>query len=67
MLVTYTIPEGLPLTDEQKRELEALKDRPIVYDEDCPELTPETERALLNAAIQRNWMKRRAEDRKATV
>ena len=31
----------VPLTDEQKAEIRALKNRPIVYDEDCPELTDE--------------------------
>ena len=30
-----------PLTDEERAELEALKDRPITYDEDCPPLTEE--------------------------
>ncbi len=29
------------LTDKQVKMLEALKDRPIVFDEDCPELTEE--------------------------
>ncbi len=29
------------LTDEQIRRLQALKDKPITYDEDCPELTDE--------------------------
>ncbi|MBR0260904.1 MAG: hypothetical protein IJQ85_03825 [Selenomonadaceae bacterium] len=29
------------MTPEQKAEIAALKNRPIVYDEDCPELTDE--------------------------
>ncbi len=29
------------LTPEEIAELEALEDRPIVYDEDCPEMTEE--------------------------
>jgi len=29
------------LTEEEKEELRALKNRPIVYDEDCPKLTEE--------------------------
>ena len=32
---------GQPLTAEQIAELDALEDRPIVYDEDCPKLTEE--------------------------
>ena len=42
--VTYILRRGQPLTEEQKAELEALKqmsDDDIVYDEDCPKLTVE--------------------------
>ena len=42
--VTYILRRGQPLTDEQKAEIEALKqmsDDDIVYDEDCPKLTEE--------------------------
>ncbi|MBR3570793.1 MAG: hypothetical protein IKN96_08395 [Oscillibacter sp.] len=41
MTVRYTLKRGQPLTPEQIAELDALKDRPIVYDEDCPEMTEE--------------------------
>lgn len=43
MLVTKVIDLNAPLTPEQKEELRALKDRPIVFDEDCP---PQTEEQL---------------------
>ena len=39
--VTYILHKGQPLTEEELEELRALKDRPIVFDEDCPELTEE--------------------------
>ena len=42
--VTYILRRGQPLTEEQKAELEALRqmsDDDIVYDEDCPKLTDE--------------------------
>ena len=39
--VTYILRKGQPLTEEEREELRALKNRPIVYDEDCPELTDE--------------------------
>ena len=42
--VTYILRRGQPLTEEQKIELEALKqmsDEDIMCDEDCPELTEE--------------------------
>ncbi|MBR1646450.1 MAG: hypothetical protein IJ685_06700 [Selenomonadaceae bacterium] len=41
MLVTKVIDLNAPLTPEQEEELRALKDRPIVFDEDCPPQTPE--------------------------
>ena len=43
-IVTYVLRRGQPLTEEQKAELEYLRnmsDDDIVYDEDCPELTAE--------------------------
>lgn len=42
--VTYILRRGQPLTEEQKKRLEALKnmnDDDIICDEDCPELTDE--------------------------
>ena len=39
--ITYILRKGQPLTDEELEELCALKNRPIVFDEDCPELTDE--------------------------
>ena len=41
-MVTYVLRRGQPLTEEQKAELEFLKnmsDDEIICDEDCPELT----------------------------
>ena len=43
-MVTYVLRRGQPLTEEQKKRLEALKqmrDEDIICDEDCPELTDE--------------------------
>ena len=38
--VFYFLPNPPPpLTEEEKAEIAALKDRPIVYDEDCPPMT----------------------------
>ncbi|MBQ6005091.1 MAG: hypothetical protein IJQ85_02215 [Selenomonadaceae bacterium] len=40
--VFYFLPNPPPpLTEEEKAELAALKDRPIVYDEECPPTTKE--------------------------
>lgn len=41
MIVTYKLEPGTPLTPEQIKRLDALKNRPIVFDEDCPEMTEE--------------------------
>ena len=41
MIVTYNLKPNTPLTPEQIKRLDALKDRPIVFDEDCPEMTEE--------------------------
>ena len=39
--VFYFLPKDAPLTAEEKAEIAALKNRPIVYDEDCPPTTKE--------------------------
>lgn len=41
MIIRKDIDFNKELTEEQKKMLEALKDRPIEFDEDCPELTKE--------------------------
>lgn len=41
MTVRYTLKRGEPLTPEQIKRLDALKECPIVFDEDCPEMTDE--------------------------
>ena len=43
-IVTYILRKGQELTEEQKQELEALRNMPdedIIEDEDCPETTDE--------------------------
>ena len=39
--VVYTRGQLPPLTEEQKREIAAAADSPIVFDADCPEQTDE--------------------------
>ena len=41
MLVTYNRKKGTPLTPEQIAEIEEAAKYPIVFDEDCPEMTEE--------------------------
>lgn len=41
VIIRKKIYEGEAFTADQEKELDALENRPIVFDEDCPELTPE--------------------------
>ena len=41
MLIKYEMVPGTRLTEEQIQEIELAKKKPIVFDEDAPELTPE--------------------------
>ena len=54
MITRVIIPRDEPLTPEEIAQLEALKHRPIVFDEDCPAPTPKTLEALRLAVIERN-------------
>lgn len=40
-IVTYILHKGQKPTEKQKAQIRALKNRPIVPDEDCPEFTDE--------------------------
>ncbi len=41
MMIRKEYVPGTPLTQEQIERLDDLKNHPIVYDEDCPEMTDE--------------------------
>ena len=57
MLVRKIINVAAPLTAEEEAEIDALKDRPIVYDEDCP---PSTKEHLAETAyLMRKYKTRR--------
>lgn len=58
MIKTYTIEPGQSLTEEQLNEIEEAKKHPIVFDEDCEELSPAMMKAFKSAAIQRNRRKK---------
>ena len=59
MITTVKHIKGQKLTNEQIAEIEAAKSKPIVYDEDSPELTPAMEKAFALAAKTRNRYKKR--------
>lgn len=58
MIKTYTIEPGQSLTEEQLNEIEEAKKHPVVFDEDCEELSPAMMKAFKNAAIQCNHRKK---------
>ena len=57
MIVRSRLDELEPLTEEELLELERAEKMPIVYDEDCPELTPKLEAAMRKAVKERNRRK----------
>lgn len=50
--------KGQKLSQNQIKEIEEAKKKPIVYDSDSPELTPSMEKAFILAAKSRNRYKR---------
>ena len=42
-----------PLTEEKKRQLHELKNNPLTFDEDCPELTDEIIEKLMASKLKR--------------
>ena len=57
MTKTFIIENGQKPTEEQIREIREAAKRPIVFDEDCPELSPAMEKAFRCAVSQRNRRK----------
>ncbi len=53
MIKTFTIETGQKLTEEQLAEINEAKRYPIVFDDDCPELSPAMMKAFKCAAVQR--------------
>ena len=58
MTKTFIIENGQKPTDEQLKEIEDAKNNPIVFDEDCEELSPAMMRAFKSAVVQRNRKKK---------
>ena len=57
-MTTLTLNLNQKPDEETLKRLSALKDEDIVYDDDCPEMTPKMEKALACAAAQRNRLKK---------
>mgnify|MGYP006916075573 CR=1 FL=1 len=56
--VRYRIKIGQKPTEDQVAEIEEAKKKPIVFDDDCPEITeennPKLYEAMMQAVIERN-------------
>lgn len=55
MIKTFIIETGQKLTEEQLAEISEAKKYPVVFDDDCPELSPAIIKAFKCAVTQRNW------------
>ena len=54
MIRKYSIHPGQEPTREQLKEVEEAKKHPIVFDEDCEELSPAMQKAFRSAVVNRN-------------
>ena len=58
MTKTFIIDSGQKPTEEQLKEIEDAKNIPIIFDEDCEELSPPMIKAFKSAVVQRNRKKK---------
>ena len=58
MTKTFIIDSGQKPTEEQLKEIEDAKNNPIVFDEDCEELSPAMMKAFKSAVVQRKKKKK---------
>lgn len=54
MIKTFVIENGQKPTEEQLKEVEEAKKTPIMFDEDCQELSPAMIKAFKSAVVHRN-------------
>lgn len=60
MTVYFTLEAGQKPTKEELEQIREAAKRPIVFDEDCPELSPAMIKAFKCSVTQRNRRKRDA-------
>ena len=58
MIKTFIIENGQKPTKEQLKEVEKAQNYPIVFDEDCQELSPAMMKAFKSVVVQRNRRKK---------
>ena len=70
-MVSYKVEQGAAITEEEKRELEEAKKRPVLFDEDSPGLDPnrrlskrEKRNPMLQSPLPYTFLWRRLKKRK---
>lgn len=58
MTKTFIIESGQKTTEEQLKEIEEAQNSPIVFDQDCEELSPAMMKAFRSVVVQRNRKKK---------
>ena len=58
MIKTYITESNQKLTEERHKEIEEAKKEPIVFDEDCEELSLAMMKAFKSSVVQRNRRKK---------
>ena len=58
MTRTFIIESGQKPTEKQLREIEEAQKSPIIFDEDCKELSPAMMKAFKSAVVQQNRKKK---------
>lgn len=58
MTKTFIIENGQKPTQEQLKEIEEAQNSPVVFDEDCEELSPAMMKAFKSAVVQSNRRKK---------
>ncbi len=58
MTRTLIIENGQKPTEEQLKEVEEAKESPIIFDEDCMELSPAMMKAFKSSVVYRNRRKK---------
>ena len=56
-MVTFELKEGAELNENDRRIIEKAKKFPIIYDDDCPELTEDMENAFIAARKKKPYKK----------
>ncbi|MGN0154014.1 MAG: hypothetical protein ACI4A3_06155 [Lachnospiraceae bacterium] len=58
MITQFSIKNGQKPTQEQLDAIKAIRDEDIVFDSDCPEMTPAMRKSFRCAVAQRNRAKK---------